>query len=71
MGYSAQIDADYDKFVREWGAVISLKRFVELFWEKRKDGQWVKIPKSMREAFRKPRNTDEFEPAGPCSKSAA
>ncbi len=61
MCYSAQIEADYDKFVREWGAVISLKRFVELFWEKRKDGQWVKIPKSMREAFRKPRNEDEFE----------
>ncbi len=60
MCYSAQIEADYDKFVREWGAVISLKRFVELFWEKRKDGQWIKIPKSMREAFRKPRGEDEF-----------
>lgn len=61
MCYSAQIEADYDKFVREWGAVISLKRFVELFWEKRKDGQWVKIPKAMREAFRRPGREEEFE----------
>ena len=61
MCYSAQIEADYDKFVREWGAIISIKRFVELFWEKRKDGQWVKIPKAMREAFRKPGGEDTFE----------
>ncbi|PMQ04148.1 hypothetical protein DyAD56_15785 [Dyella sp. AD56] len=61
MCYSAQIEADYDKFVREWGAIISIKRFTELFWEKRKDGQWVKIPKAMREAFRKPRGEGEFE----------
>ncbi len=61
MCYSAQIEADYDKFIREWGAIISIKRFVELFWEKRKDGQWVKIPKAMREAFRKPASEDTFE----------
>jgi putative SOS response-associated peptidase YedK len=61
MCYSAQIEADYDKFVRDWGAVISLKRFVELFWEKRKDGQWVKIPKAMRDAFRKPASEEGFE----------
>jgi len=29
MCYSAQIEADYDKFVREFGAIISIKRFVE------------------------------------------
>lgn len=61
MCYSAQIEADYDKFVREWGAIISIKRFVELFWEKRKDGQWTKIPKAMREAFRKPGGKEGFE----------
>jgi putative SOS response-associated peptidase YedK len=61
MCYSAQIEADYDKFVREFGAVISLKRFVELFWEKRKDGGWNKIPKAMREPFRKPRGEEGFE----------
>ncbi|MHA6203521.1 SOS response-associated peptidase family protein [Dyella soli] len=61
MCYSAQIEADYDKFVREWGAIISIKRFVELFWEKRKDGGWSKIPKAMREAFRKPHGEEGFE----------
>ncbi|MEO5831346.1 MAG: SOS response-associated peptidase family protein [Rhodanobacter sp.] len=61
MCYSAQIKADYHDFVRQWGAVVSLKRFAELFWEKRKDGGWTKIPKAMREAFRRPRGEDEFE----------
>lgn len=61
MCYSAQIEADYDKFVREFGAIISIKRFVELFWEKRKDGGWTKIPKVMREAFRKPGSEERFE----------
>ena len=61
MCYSAQIKADYHQFQRDWGAVISLERFAELFWSKRKDGQWVKIPKAMREAFRHPRGEKEFE----------
>lgn len=61
MCYSAQIEADYDQFVRIYGAVISLRRFVELFWEKRKDGGWTKIPKAMREAFRKPHGEEGFE----------
>lgn len=58
--YSAQIKADYHDFLREQGAVISLKRFAELFWQKRQDGQWTKIPKAMREAFSRPRNEGEF-----------
>lgn len=61
MCYSAQIEADYEKYVREFGATISLKRFVELFWEKRKDGGWTKIPKAMREAFRRPQGEEGFE----------
>ena len=60
MCYSAQIKADYHDFMRDHGATISLKRFSELFWEKRRDGQWTKIPKAMREAFRRPRSEDEF-----------
>ncbi|MEO5830020.1 MAG: SOS response-associated peptidase family protein [Rhodanobacter sp.] len=59
MCYSAQIKADYHDFLREHGAVISLKHFSELFWEKRQDGQWTKIPKAMREAFRHPRGEGE------------
>jgi len=61
MCYSAQVEADYDRFVREYGAIISIKRFVELFWEKREDGGWTKIPKAMREAFRKPQGEEGFE----------
>lgn len=61
MCYSAQIKADYHHFQREWGAVISLERFTELFWQKRQDGQWAKIPKAMREAFRRPQGEKEFE----------
>ena len=61
MCYSAQIKADYHQFQREWGAVVSLERFTELFWRKRGDGQWVKIPKAVREAFRHPRGENEFE----------
>lgn len=37
-----------------------MKRFSELFWVKRQDGQWTKIPKAMREAFRRPRGEAEF-----------
>ncbi|WEN14283.1 SOS response-associated peptidase family protein [Rhodanobacter sp. AS-Z3] len=61
MCYSAQIKADYHDFLREYGAVLSLKRFSEVFWEKRQDGGWSKIPKAMRDAFRRPRGENEFE----------
>lgn len=61
MCYSAQIRADYEKYVRLLGARISLQRFVELFWERRRDGSWSKIPKAMREAFRRPESEAGFE----------
>jgi putative SOS response-associated peptidase YedK len=60
MCYSAQIKADYGHFVRQYGAIISIKRFVELFWERRKGG-WGRVPKAMRDAFRKPMAEDQFE----------
>lgn len=52
MCYSAQIQADYREFVRQYGALVSMSRFVELFWRRRRDGTWVRIPRGMREAFR-------------------
>lgn len=61
MCYSADVEKDYDKFVREHGAILSLRRFAELFWERQKDGTWIKLPKSMRDAFRKPRSAEGFE----------
>ncbi|MEP7185859.1 MAG: hypothetical protein ABI767_08475 [Rhodanobacter sp.] len=60
MFYSAQIKADYHHFLRKDGAVVSLKRFSELFWDQRQDGQWIKIPKAMREACRRSHLEDDF-----------
>lgn len=61
MCYSAQIKADYTVFVRHHGAILSIKRFAELFWERRKDGGWTKLPKAMRDAFRHPASEESFE----------
>ncbi|ALD92996.1 hypothetical protein CR3_3810 [Cupriavidus gilardii CR3] len=51
MCYAAQIKADFRKFTREYGAVMSLRQFFELFWQKRKEQEWQKLPKAMRVAF--------------------
>jgi hypothetical protein len=62
MCHHAQIKADYQDFFREHGAIISLKRFSELFWKKRRNnGHWTTIPKAKRKAFRRLRNKDEFD----------
>jgi putative SOS response-associated peptidase YedK len=50
MCYSAQISADYRKYVRTFGADISLQDFYEIFWLRVTD-QRVKIPKAMEAAF--------------------
>jgi putative SOS response-associated peptidase YedK len=50
MCFSAQEWADYRKYVREFGADISIREFVALYC-RRKDGQKVKIPKGMDLAF--------------------
>lgn len=61
MCYSAQIEADYRKFSREYGAVLSFQRFVELFWTRRRAGEWHRIPKAVRAAFAQPRDERERE----------
>jgi putative SOS response-associated peptidase YedK len=61
MCYSAQIWADYRKFTKIFGADMSIRRFVELFWEKREGGDWTKIPKAMKAAFAQPQTDDERE----------
>jgi putative SOS response-associated peptidase YedK len=61
MCYSAQVVASYQKFVREFGAFLSIHEFFDLFVKKRADGGWSKIPKGMRDAFRKPVNEAGFE----------
>jgi putative SOS response-associated peptidase YedK len=50
MCYSAQIQADYRRFVREFGARIDIQEFVRLFWSRRSDPR-IKIPKAMEDAF--------------------
>jgi len=61
MCYSAQVKADYAAFVRLFGAVMDIHEFVKLFVEKRADGGWTKLPRAMRESFRKPASEEGFE----------
>jgi len=58
MCYSAQVWADYKKYVRAWGADVSIKEFYRLYWL-RSQGAKVKIPKAMDAAFAIPQNEDE------------
>ena len=58
MCYSARIEADYRKYVREFGAEISLEDFTEIFWRRRGDSK-IKIPKGMEAAFAEPHNDAE------------
>lgn len=61
MCYSAQIRADFRKYEREFGAGLSIHQFAKLFWEKKKDGGWQKIPKAMKAAFAHPQTDEERE----------
>ena len=58
MCYSAQILADYRKYVRQFGAAVSLKDYVDLFWRRLTDAS-IKIPKAMEAAFADPQSDDE------------
>ncbi|GAB3356215.1 SOS response-associated peptidase family protein [Lysobacter tyrosinilyticus] len=50
MCYSAQIRQDFDRFVREYGAVIDIATFVRLYWDRR-EGTKVKTAKAMDATF--------------------
>jgi putative SOS response-associated peptidase YedK len=56
--YSARIKADFNEYVRLYGAEISIRQFVRIYWERR-EGAKVKIPKAMDAAFKQPRSDDE------------
>lgn len=45
MCYSAQIKADYQRFVREYGAVLSIKDFFDLFWRRLADPR-IQVPRA-------------------------
>ncbi len=58
MCYSAQVKAEYNEYIRLYGADVSIRDFVRLYWERR-EGAKVKIPKAMDAAFTQPRSEEE------------
>ena len=58
MCYSAQIVADYRKYVKMFGPDIDIREFARLYWE-RVEGSGAKIPKGMDEAFANPETEEE------------
>lgn len=60
MCYSAQIQASYRKYVRMFGAHMSIREFAQLYWE-RAEGSGAKIPKAMDDDFAEPQSDEERE----------
>jgi hypothetical protein len=60
MCYSAQIWADYRRYVRAFGAELSIKEFFDIFWRRKGDSR-VKLPKGMEAAFGYPSTGIEHE----------
>lgn len=58
MCYSAQVLSQYEKYVRLWGADISVQRFYHLYFLRDRT-VGVKIPKAIDAWFANPRNDDE------------
>ena len=58
MCYSALIRHDYNKFLREYGAVMDIDAFMRMYWTRKQDAK-VKIPKAMDAAFAQPQSDDE------------
>lgn len=58
MCYSAQIQADYRKYVKTFGAHMDIEEFARLYFE-RAEGSKVKIPKAVDDAFRDPQTDEE------------
>ena len=58
MCYSAQIKADYKKYTRIFGEVMTVREFFETFW-RRNEGEGIVIPKAMEATFLEPQTDDE------------
>jgi hypothetical protein len=56
--YSAQVRASYKRYVREYGADVSIKTFFKLYWD-RSQGAKIRIPKAMDAAFAEPETDEE------------
>jgi putative SOS response-associated peptidase YedK len=57
MCYSAQIEADYRKYVKTFGATMSIREFADLYWEH--GGRELKLPLAMESAFSNAQTDDE------------
>lgn len=60
MCYSAQIRADYKRFFRLFGGVLSLRAFAKLYYE-RQGNPRINIPKAVDAAFMNPESDEERE----------
>jgi putative SOS response-associated peptidase YedK len=60
MCYSAEILADYRRYVRMFGAQMSLREFAQLYFERTRDSN-MRIPKGMDKAFEEPQSDEEHE----------
>lgn len=58
MCYSAQIKADYQRFVRQYGARLSLNDFYDLFWRRLTDAK-IQVPCGVEAAFASPQSDEE------------
>jgi putative SOS response-associated peptidase YedK len=61
MCYSAQIEGEYRKYVRLFGATMGVKEFYDLFWRRAKEAQGIDIPKAVEAAFLHPQSEAERE----------
>jgi hypothetical protein len=58
MCYSAQIVADYRKYVKMFGPDMDIREFARLYWE-RVEGSGAKVPKGMDAPFVNPETDEE------------
>lgn len=54
------IHEEYRKFVRNFGATMSLREYFDAFW-RRRELKSIKIPKAMEAEFANPENEDEWK----------
>jgi putative SOS response-associated peptidase YedK len=63
MCYSAQIKAEYTRFVRSFGARISIRDFFDIYWRRAREDAKLRIPKAMDALFGAPQSVEEREVA--------
>ncbi|MFX4454736.1 hypothetical protein ABTA67_19875, partial [Acinetobacter baumannii] len=56
--YSAQVQADYKKYMTMFGAEMSIREFYDVFYRRGLDAK-IKIPKAVEASFANPQTDDE------------